>query len=260
MREVRLILLACCLVATCAGLAGAQEPATTPAMPPAPSAETTSSSKWNCVVEPYFLVPTISGTSGIHGLTSDVTASSSDIFNALDFGAMLYFGISNPKWAFSLDGTYMDLGVSGTTRLGSVDVDLKQTGIMAAGYRRIKPWAEAMVGFQFNSIDGSLKGSGPLAVDLSDNQSWVDPYLGVRLTVPRDKWRFGFFGAVGGLGVGSDFAWQVFPEVGYRFNSLFELAGGYRALYMDYTNGSGNEEFTYKLTTYGPQVGTKFHF
>jgi len=118
-----------------------------------------------------------------------------------------------------------------------------------------------MLGVQFNSMKGSLKGSGPLGVNLSDTQSWVDPYLGVRLTLPReDKWRFGFNGFIGGFGVGSDFAWQVFPNLGYRFNNLFELSGGYRAIYMDYKNGSGNEEFTYKLTTYGPQLGGMFHF
>jgi hypothetical protein len=203
----------------------------------------------------------MSGTAGVRGLTSDVTVSSSDIFNALDFGAMLYVELHNDQWAFALDGQYMDLGQSGTTRLGTVDVDLKQSGLMAAGYRRIKPWAEAMLGFQFNTIKGSLKRGGPVAVDLSDEQSWIDPYLGTRLTLPRkDKWRFGFNGFIGGFGVGSDFAWQVYPNLGYRFNNLFELNGGYRAIYMDYKHGSGNDEFTYKMTTSGPQLGGMFHF
>ena len=260
MRTVHRIVLACCLTATCTGLASAQEPAA-PATPAPPSADTTSSDNWSWVVEPYFLVPTMSGTSGIHGLTSDVNASSGDILGALDFGAMLYLEVNNPKWAFSLDGTYMDLGASGDTKLGSVDVDLKQSGVMAAGYRRFEPWAEVMFGLQFNAIKGSLTSSGPLGVHRSDNQGWVDPYLGVRLTAPRaDKWLFAFTGAVGGFGIASDFAWQAFPQIGYRFNPLFELTGGFRAIAMDYENGSGSGAFVYNMITYGPQVGAKFHF
>jgi hypothetical protein len=238
------------MILACASGAIAQAPA------PAPSAP----GGWSYIVEPYLLAPSMSGTAGVRGLTSEVDASAGDIVGALDMGAMLYLEARNPKWAFSLDATYMDLGASGTTRLGGVDLDLKQTGITAAGYRRLAPWAEAMLGLTFNSISGSLKGTGPVAENRSDDQNWVDPYLGVRLAAPADKWRFGFFGAIGGFGIGSDFAWQAFPEVGYRFNRLFELTGGYRAVGMDYSNDSENGEFVYDLITSGPQLGAKFHF
>ena len=121
--------------------------------------------------------------------------------------------------------------------------------------------AELMAGVQFNSIEGGLAGSGPAAVDLSDTQSWVDPYFGVRLTLPRtDRWRFVFMGAIGGFGVGSDFAWQLFPQIGYRFHPHFELTGAFRVLDMKYDNGTGAQQFLYDLTTYGPQVGARFHF
>ena len=262
MTTLRPFLLSCCMILACASGAFAQAPAPPAAAPSAPGAEAASPGGWSYIVEPYLLVPSMSGTAGAGGLTSEVDVSAGDIFGALDMGAMLYLEARNPKWAFSLDATYMDLGASGTTKVGNVGVelDLKQTGITAAGYRRLTPWAEAMLGLTFNSVSESLKGSGPAAVNKSTDQYWVDPYLGVRLAAPADKWRFGFFGAIGGFGVGSDFAWQVFPEVGYRFNRLFELTGGYRALGMDYSNDSENGEFVYDLITYGPQLGAKFHF
>ena len=198
---------------------------------------------------------------GFGNATTDVDVSSGDILGALDFGAMLYLEMHNPKWAFSLDALYMNLGGSGPVGPSTVDVDLKQSGVMAAGYLRVKPWAEAMLGFQFNGMKGSLKGRGALNLNQSGDKSWVDPYLGARLTLPRqDKWRFGFNGFVGGFGVGSKFAWQVYPNLGYRFNPLFELNGGYRAMYMDYESGSGSDKFVYKLTTQGPQLGFLFHF
>jgi hypothetical protein len=260
MTTSREALLVCWLIATCASGARAQEATTVAAVPVAPSAEADSPGRWEYLVEPYFLAPTITGTSGVRGLTADVDASSGDIFGALDFGAMLYLEAHNSAWAISLDGTYMNLGASATSRLGNLDIDLEQTGIMLAGYRRVLEWAEVMAGLQFNDIEASLASTGPAAVNLAGDRNWVDPYVGFRATWLRDKWRFAFFGAVGGFGVGSDFAWQVFPQIGYRFGSLFELTGGFRAITMDYEDGSGNEKFVYDLTTYGPQLGARFHF
>jgi hypothetical protein len=52
----------------------------------------------------------------------------------------------------------------------------------------------------------------------------------------------------------------VFPEIGYRTSPAFELSGGFRAFGMDYENGSGIDAFKYDITTYGPQLGAKFHF
>lgn len=259
--RLRSTLFICGRTLLCAGAGWAQDSTSTAPHPAAPVADSASSAGWQFIVEPYLLVPSMSGSAGVAGLTADVKANSGDIFSVFESGAMLYLEMHDPLWAISLDGLYMHLGDSGSTRLGTVDVDLKQSGVMLAGYRRVKPWAEVMLGIQFNAMDVSLKGSGPVAVDQGTDQNWVDPYVGVRVTAPRaDKWRFSFLGAIGGFGIGSDFAWQVFPQVGYRFSPLFELHGGYRAFGMDYSNGSGTDQFDYNLTTYGPQVGARFHF
>ncbi len=98
-------------------------------------------------------------------------------------------------------------------------------------------------------------------IDRKDDKVWFDPFLGARLQVPNTrKWRLAIRGDVGGFGVGSDFAWQVYPTVGYRFSRLFELAVAYRWIDMDYTTGSGADEFRYNITTFGPEVGLLFHF
>ena len=90
---------------------------------------------------------------------------------------------------------------------------------------------------------------------------WFDPVVGGRLTAPNTgKWRLGVMGYVGGFGLGSDFAWQIYPKVGYRFSPLFEASVAYRAIAMDFTSGSGSTEFTYDMITFGPQVGVGFHF
>lgn len=46
-------------------------------------------------------------------------------------------------------------------------------------------------------------------------------------------------------GVGADFAWSAFGLIGFRFGLFGEdnarVFAGYRALFQDYTDGSGRE-------------------
>lgn len=51
--------------------------------------------------------------------------------------------------------------------------------------------------------------------------------IAARFTIPMEsEWRLGIQGDIGGFGISSDFAWQVFPFVGYRFSQVFELGAG----------------------------------
>ena len=256
--NIRAGLLACCLISVHASGSVAQVAAIDSTS--TVTATTATSSGWQCFIEPYFLLPTISGTSGIGGLTADIEADLEHILTLLDFAAMLHFEAYDPTWAVALDVMYFDLGSSATSRQGDQFYDLEQTGVILGGFRRVSPWAEVMAGLQLNDIQISLTPIVSSTTPRSADRTWFDPYLGARTTWYRDPWRFAFFAAVGGFGLGSDFAWQAFPQVGYRFGSLFEATAGFRAVAMDYQDGSGIEEFVYDLTTYGPQLGARFHF
>ena len=65
---------------------------------------------------------------------------------------------------------------------------------------------------------------------------------------------------IGGFGVGSNFAFQIYPTVGYRFVDWFTLAGGFRLLTMDYETGEGEQRFVYDMSIYGPFLGGIFRF
>jgi hypothetical protein len=100
-----------------------------------------------------------------------------------------------------------------------------------------------------------MRGGLPIALLCS---SAVD---GVRLAVPgTGKSRVALAGSVGGFGLGSDFASQVYPMIGYRISRLLEVGAACRAMGMDYSTGSGKEEFVYDITTFGPELGVGFHF
>ena len=53
-------------------------------------------------------------TAQIGPVKVDVDASMSDVFDALEFGAMLAYRVENGTWSFMGDATYMGLGAHDT--------------------------------------------------------------------------------------------------------------------------------------------------
>lgn len=213
---------------------------------------------WEFLVGPYFISASMSGTVGLGDASAKVESSPSDLFNHLQFGAMVYFEAHNPTWALALDGIYMDLAQTAKTSLGTTDVGVEQGLLIGAGYRRLTPWAEAMVGGQLNVFEASLQATG---LDRSSTKVWFDPLIGGRLTVPGlSQWRLSLQGHVGGFGVGSTFAWQLLPAAAWRATQMVEVELAYRAIGVDYTTGSGAQKFRYDVTTFGPQLGITFRF
>ena len=85
--------------------------------------------------------------------------------------------------------------------------------------------------------------------------------VGANLALPLGKgFALKLRGDVGGFGVGSDFTWQVYPYLDWRFAKWGSLQAGYRWLYMDYETGSGADRFAYDMMNQGVQLGFTFHF
>lgn len=223
---------------------------------------------WQFTLGPYLIFPNMNGNVAIKGIPIDVSANPGDIFSNLDFGMMLYFEASNPKWAIMFDGLYMNLGKEGETPLLSrqASVDMDQLAITVNGLYRVAPWFEAGIGGRVNSIGSGVKIAAADHVlpgtDFSMNETWFDPLIVTRAMTRfnTDKWRLGLLADIGGFGVGSDLAWQVNPFVGYQFSKLFEIDVAYRWLGMKYENGSGTEYFLYDMVISGAEIGFMFHF
>ena len=82
-----------------------------------PSAAQGDADGWDFVVAPYLLVPHMNGDVAVRSIPAVVDVGPSDIFENLDFGAMLYLEMANPDWAITLDGLYMDLGASTLSKI-----------------------------------------------------------------------------------------------------------------------------------------------
>jgi hypothetical protein len=216
------------------------------------------SDEWRFKFAPYFMGASMSGTTTVRGRESTVDVSAGDIFSNLKFGFMGYLEAKKGPWGFGSDTVYMSLGTF--TEVPPVNVNVKQLAWTFWGIREVNPWADFVFGARWNRINGELDFKN-LDLQVGDTKNWVDPVVGMRLSTDKSK-RFhaGLLADIGGFGMGSDFAWEVFPTIGVNFGRHATFAFGYRWLDMDYKTGKGNEQFAYDVLTQGPAIGLSLNF
>jgi len=80
----------------------------------------------------------------------------------------------------------------------------------------------------------------------------------------RSTFRPEVIGDVGGFGVGSKFSWQALAALNYDFcvrtNVTWSGMLGYKALFVDYSKGSGLTQYEYDMTMHGPIIGVTARF
>jgi hypothetical protein len=123
--------------------------------------------------------------------------------------------------------------------------------------------ADLDVSGTLNVLDLSLTREGVFSA--SKSVSWFDPLVGVRLRHQfAPTWNFVLSGDVGGFGVGSKFSWQVLAALDYEFcrskSVVWSGMIGYKALSVDYSQGSGLTHYEYDMTMYGPIFGITARF
>jgi hypothetical protein len=215
-----------------------------------------TSDKWDVTVAPYFMGAAMSGTTAVRGREVEVDVSASDIFSNLQFGAMGLVVARKGKWGLGGDAIWMALG----TTVRNTNVDFNQGAFAFYGLRRLGAAADLTAGLRVNTLQGQLK-SNTLGFDVSQDKTWVDPLVGLILHSSGERRvQLKVYTEIGGFGLGSDFTWQVFPTVGFKFTDHLSLELGYRWLDMDYSAGDGNERFAYAVLTQGPIGGLAFRF
>jgi hypothetical protein len=107
--------------------------------------------------------------------------------------------------------------------------------------------------------------NGSRAVANSGDVTWVDPLVGLRLRhqfIPGQELTLS--GDVGGFGVGSEFSWQAIGAYRFTFARAYGATWsgmlGYRALYADYSKGSGDTLYQYDMLQHGPIAGISARF
>lgn len=223
-----------------------------------------SDSDWRQTVFLYGMGAMIEGDAQVGPLTVPVDVSISDLFDALDFGAMGGYRIENGTWSFSGDITYMDLDFSETTEQGRASASLStdQLTVMGTVGRRLTPYLEALFSLAYFDV------SADLSVRVLDQRltasrgvDWVDPLVGLNYRLPfNEKWTFDVRGDVGGFGVGSDLTMHGWMKVVRQNSESFSWYFGYRYIGYDYETGSGTDFQRYDLSQHGPGIGVAFSF
>lgn len=214
-------------------------------------------------------------------LTSEVSASFLDTLEASDslFALSGRLEIGKGKWGGFVDGMYANIGVedqSGPLGVASIDITFEMILIDFGVMYRLAEWEPTGNGAA-SSHDASfdLYGGGrytnlDMELDpdvLPERQGdveWIDPIVGAKLVLPlSEQWHIMAMGDIGGFGVESDFTWHATAVLGFDF-TLFEkpstLYLGYRAIGQDYSEGSGENQFTWDVILHGPLLGFAMNF
>lgn len=149
------------------------------------------------------------------------------------------------RWAASPgSNTALDLYAGGRVWWQHADADLAVSGTV-------------------NILGLTRTGNGTFSA--SADVSWVDPVVGARLRHQlAPGWNLAVSGDVGGFGAGSKFSWQALATLDWEFcrSKTVTWSGmvGYKALSVDYSQGSGLTHYEYDMTMYGPIFGVTARF
>ena len=222
--------------------------------------ETKSGSGWDFSLVPMYLwAVSIDGSQTVKGVDVDMDVPFSDVWDNLKVALTLHFeALYKQRWGFYADFNYIGLNPEQSTPAGDIEIDFTEIMAELAGFYRITQGVHAfdgLAGLRYSSMDVDLDLPGPLP-DVDKGQNWVDPYIGLRWQWQiNEKWGTRLRGDIGGFGVGSDLTWNLVGLVEFKPWKHVSIVGGYRALYQDYSTGSGNNEFAFDATMKGPVLG-----
>jgi len=234
---------------------------------------------WNFEISPYLWAAGMKGTSGARGVEADIDVGFDDIVEDLDIGLMGTIELRGGNWLMLLDGVYMKLqddksrSWTGPGGLATATADLEVTPEMslvsiAGGYRigADNIAVDVIGGARYTKVEMEFKlttttaGFFPGGVrTVSSDESWWDPFVGVRIVVPfAEKWSGVLYADYGGFGVGSDSTYQILAGVNWTFSKHFSAKVGYRYLYQDFEDDDNG--FVWDMKAYGPYLGLGIRF
>lgn len=218
-------------------------------------------------VTPYFWLAELNGDVTVRGFEAEVDQELGDAWDLLvdNFdiaGAVRVEVYSGDRWGFLGDAMYMRLESEGNGPVTGQEIDgeFEQfVGELGAFYRVVGAESDArrtldlLGGVRLNYL--SLELDPTIGFTRDDSQTWIDPFIGVRGSVPAgDRAALFARGDVGGFGIDegttSDFVWNVEAGLRYDLSNHTALSVGYRWLGTDFEND--DDGFAYDLVASGP--------
>lgn len=256
---------------------------------PSSSVEEAQDGGWKLWSAPYVWLFDIDGSISRGGRTAPVSAHLSDavdlVQDSLDFGMAGHFEASRDEWTVFLDANFLDLGSEADasravlrgigTLSAELDLDVKLTMVELGAARKVGAFdvggacapVEILGGARWTSMDFELDLDTNLALprrnfdrayDADFQTDWVDPFIGVRTFVPLTEGLVLSFRADigGGVGSGSDRAWNVVTGLNWNLSESTDLFAGYR--WFDFERDIAGRESNLQLE--GPGLGVVIRF
>lgn len=232
------------------------------------------SDEWEFAFTPYANLPAVNYDATVAGSTVNIDMSLSDLLDNFDVLAFSgHFEAWKGNWGILFDGAYTSLDSDFEKAFFKINVDIVDTPIdLSAGYR-IEP-IRLSVDNNFPTLVFDFKGGaryhylrqkinlnpGPR---VGESYDWVEPVVGGRGRFYfNEKAHVIVMSDVSGFGIGSasDITWSAMAGFGYNVSNWFALKAGYYYSYIDYSRGSGLNEFGLEGYQHGPALGATFKF
>jgi hypothetical protein len=219
---------------------------------------------WQHTFATYLMAAGMDGKVGIGPLSADAHLDFSDLVDQLKLGMMVAYAAQSDSWTLGVDAIYMNLEASKIANAGvSFDSEATQRLLSVDGAYRLGPRFEVLAGLRYNALDADVTVAGLPGGSRAAgrSESWIDPYVGGRYTLPfADRWTFTLRADVGGFGVGSDSAWQFVSRFNWSTTPKLDVLFGYRIIDVDYDDGEGADRFLYDVRSSGPVIGAAYHY
>jgi len=258
------------------------------------------SNNWTISFTTYGWLPWISGDLTVRGRSFDIDVTAGQVVDALDWSGIpawfSYAEARNGSVSFFNDIVYSKLagsdnfarsGSSGAATLtGNVNSDYQQAIVELGSTYEI--WSASSPGLGRTAVDvlgggrywyqettvsadvdlsglPILPGSGGRVAARSGSVDWIDPFIGARVRAQvAPGQNVTLRGDIGGFDVGSEFTWQLLATYDFQLCATdgYVLDGylGYRALSVDYSQGSGNSRYEFDALLQGPVMGATLRF
>lgn len=218
---------------------------------------------WQHTLAAYLMAAGMDGEVGIGPVSAHADLEFSDILDHLKMGTMAAYAAERGPLALGVDVIYMNLEANAELVGAGLNAEVDQATVSVDLAYDLTTNFEVLGGARFNDIDTNI---GLVSVEgevrrAGRTESWVDPYIGGRLTLPfANSWDFVVRADVGGFDVGSELAWQLVTRLDWRTTEHFIMTFGYRVLDVDYDDGEGADRFLYDVQIGGPLLGVAWRF
>lgn len=217
---------------------------------------------WRFQLTPYVWMTGLKGDIRVarNAPTAHVSQSFTDVLNDLDAAAFLNGTARKGRYVLQLDASYASLSDQASLPMGlKAHTKIQQSALTLTGGRnwQLSPAdsLDVLAGVRWWNIRASVQ-LQPL-LHTQTRESFVDPIVALRWRhqfTPR--WSTLVYADLGGLGVGSDFTWQLLAVANYQLRDNVFLSAGYRQLNVDYRSGGRRLDFGMG----GPVLGATFRF